>query len=178
MDINFIYNQREILNSARIVQSFTDDLKHSGMFCVIPPEFLTDNSELKRDIKICEKRIKPLEIKRQLEKKWRMQGGNIIDTLKDYASTHCIHLHNEYKCVLTFYGPYGYYEMPDIIYLNISKGSYEFMLETILHELLHLALEKELVNKSALEREDKIDKVFIELFGDIFPDYHVQNNSN
>ena len=52
------------------------------------------------------------------------------------------------------------------------------MLETILHELLYLVFEKELIDKSALERKDKIDKVFIELWGDIFPDYHAKVANN
>ena len=79
-----------------------------------------------------------------------------------------------YKCNLTYYGTYGYYQTPDTIFVNISKGGAEFWAETLLHELLHLVLYHRILNLPYEEAEIIVDKMFVRLFGVLFPNYREQ----
>ncbi len=74
------------------------------------------------------------------------------------------------NCFLTFYGPHGYFDAPNTVYVNIAMGTSAFWLETILHEAIHLCIQ----SKKFLEHENEesfVDDMFISSFGSIFPDY-------
>lgn len=81
---------------------------------------------------------------------------------------------SSYTCALTFYGPYGYYYTPDTVCLNVTKGTTEFMVQTLLHEFLHLVLFERVKDLPDKEVETIIDKTFLEIFGELFPEYYVQ----
>ena len=79
-----------------------------------------------------------------------------------------------YLCVITPYGPYGFYRTPDTIFVNVSKRNVEQWFETLFHEMLHLILFEETQNKPWQESERIIDQTFVRVFGGLFPKYQVQ----
>lgn len=82
----------------------------------------------------------------------------------------------EANVFLTFYGPHGYFEVPDKIYINIAMGNHLFWLETILHEAIHLLTQNHESSEHEVE-ESQVDDLFITAFGNLFPNYQKQQFS-
>ncbi|MCA9361743.1 hypothetical protein KC906_00050, partial [Candidatus Kaiserbacteria bacterium] len=83
----------------------------------------------------------------------------------------------DYICVVTMYGPRGFFYTPNTIYVNVTFDSERDWVQTMLHEMLHLAHFEETKELAHAEREGFIDKKFIELWGDTFPEYSKQKIS-
>jgi len=76
-----------------------------------------------------------------------------------------------YVCRVTMYGPSGYFEEPNIVYVNITIGNEEFWMETVLYEILHLWIDQKEKDLPHEQREEYIDSMFLSLFGEMFPNY-------
>lgn len=73
---------------------------------------------------------------------------DVIDTNKDY------------KIYLTRFGTFGSYEAPDKVFVNVFQDLSQIV-ETVIHELVHLEFESEVVKKgmSHEEKEKLIDSI-------------------
>ena len=72
----------------------------------------------------------------------------------------------EYRIFLTKYGMAGSYDMPNTIIINLSKTSGIIMLKTIIHEIIHLAIEKDVIEYKIgqAEKERIVDLFFVRNF--------------
>jgi predicted SprT family Zn-dependent metalloprotease len=73
-----------------------------------------------------------------------------------------------------FYGCYGYYDYPDKIFVNIN-AKIDFILETIIHELIHLFVYEKSQNMKYQEIENLVDSIIIKSgLKNIFTKYEKQ----
>lgn len=170
-----IFSTKNIIKSVDIVAELYPDLRLKGLYYYFPftQEQLRTKQHIEEQIKQDLKNINIEDAEKKLVQSWNNNSGKIqtaLDTLRDQGKI----ILPVYKCNLTFYGSYGYYYTPDTIFLNISKGSSEFWLETLLHEFLHLVLCDEILTLPYNESEKIVDELFIRLFGDMFPGYQKQ----
>lgn len=91
----------------------------------------------------------------------------------------------EYLVLLTLYGPGGSYD-PDtgvIVLLTDEEGQSRGggPVHTIIHEIMHLAIERDIVREIGLdhwETERVVDLLVRREFGDLLPDYALQSMGN
>lgn len=81
-----------------------------------------------------------------------------------------------YKAQITLFGPGGSYLPPDKIIIRVvNKDDMSRAVTNIAHELVHLLIEKEIIEKYGInqkEKEDIVNSLFGEIdFKKIFPDY-------
>lgn len=69
-----------------------------------------------------------------------------------------INANKKYQIFLTRFGTYGSYEMPNIVFVNVHRSPVEIA-ETIIHEIIHLEVEPEVLRKnmSHAEKEQMVD---------------------
>ena len=90
---------------------------------------------------------------------------------------------DEYKITLTLYGPGGSYdpETGRIILQSTPSGdfkNYKNPENTIIHEMIHMGIETSIISKYGLSHQIKeriVDKFVQVWFGDMLPDYRLQN---
>jgi hypothetical protein len=176
MKLNFVFNTDKIEESIGIVSEFLPDLKSSGMYHYFPfmDGTLKDADLVQAQIARDTAEFHPDNVSKQLQEYWEAHEEEINEALSEYLTREKLSVLPSYTCALTFYGPYGYYHTPDVVYLNITKGTTEFMIQTLLHEFLHLVLFERVKDLPDKEVETIIDKTFLEIFGELFPDYYVQ----
>ena len=173
LEIEFILSVEKIIESVHIVEGFIPFLEKRNMFYSFP--FQSDI--LAREAAVEEQILNDIHKYRagatleQLTVAWNEKESLVTQAFADICGVDDFAL---YKCILTFYGPYGYYHTPNTIYINISKGAPNKWIETCVHELLHLVLFEETKDLSYEAREQTIDSKFDEIFGHIFPQHHVQ----
>ncbi len=172
MTLGFDISEGGIVASAKIVKEFIPFLEEMKMYYYFPFTQNATTEIIKAQIKIDSDTFKFTEAVNSLHQSWEKFAPDIITKLNTLSKDSVT---NTYICIPTFYGPYGYYYTPDTVYVNVTKGIPDEWIETLVHELLHLILEQEIKKLSHLEEERFIDKTFVELFGDIFPNYQVQN---
>ncbi len=176
MKLNFVFNTDKIQESIGIVSEFLPDLKSSGMYHYFP----FSDDDLKSGDALRVKIVRDIEqfhlgnVLKQLQEYWEAHEGEINEVLSEYLAREKLSILPSYTCALTFYGPYGYYHTPDIVYLNITKRTTEFTIQTLLHEFLHLVLFERVKDLPDKEVETIIDKTFVEIFGKIFLNYYTQ----
>jgi hypothetical protein len=176
MKLKFVFNTNKIQESIGIVSEFLPDLKSSGMYHYFPftEDALKDADFVQAQIARDTEQFHLDDVLKQLQEYWAAHKEKINSALFEYLAREKLLILPSYTCALTFYGPYGYYHTPDIVYLNITKGTTEFMIQTLLHEFLHLVLFERAKGLSDREVESIIDKTFVEIFGGLFPGYYVQ----
>jgi hypothetical protein len=176
MKLNFVFNTDKIQESIGIVSEFLPDLKSSGMYYYFPfaGDTLKDADFVQAQIARDTEQFHLGDVLRQLQEYWETHEEKINNALSKYLAREKLSILPLYTCALTFYGPYGYYYTPDVVYLNVTKGTTELMTQTLLHEFLHLVLFEQTKNLSDREVETVIDKTFVEIFGRLFPEYYVQ----
>ncbi len=176
MKLNFVFNTDKIQESIEIVREFLPDLKSSGMYHYFPftEDDLKNTDAIQAQIARDTEQFRLGDVLKQLQEYWEAHEAEINTALSEYLIREKLSILPSYTCALTFYGPYGYYHTPDIVYLNITKGTAEFMIQTLLHEFLHLVLFERVKGLPDREVETVIDKTFIEIFGRLFPDSYVQ----
>jgi len=92
--------------------------------------------------------------KKYKEINWEKLIKDINNELRNYEFLK--ELKGDYVVFLSKYGVFGSFYKPDIIYANIQRDSSKITL-TILHEIIHLLLEKDpLFKKSNHETKEKI----------------------
>ncbi len=172
-NIDFSISINEIAESARITEEFIPFLENSKMYFYYP--FSGELNEHKLHEQIAEDSATfDLETaEKKMREEWNQHKEKIISLVQsksDIADA----MNNNFKCVLTFYGPYGYFYTPDTVFVNVTKKEPTFWLETCLHEILHLVFESQDLDLSYEELEKKVDQSFVELFSEIFPQYETQ----
>jgi hypothetical protein len=178
MKLKILYNSNEIKRQLPFIEKNVSHFKKNKMFFYFPFESLEKMSTKEIQEQICkdEKNFQIEKFKKKLEKEWNKKEKFIFEALKNYNDNENVfEFKKEYKCFLTFYGSYGYFEYPNIIFINVD-AKIEFIMETIVHELIHLLIFEKMKNKSYLEIEKKVDKIFINSgIGKIFPNYKIQD---
>ncbi|OGD32053.1 hypothetical protein A3C91_03960 [Candidatus Azambacteria bacterium RIFCSPHIGHO2_02_FULL_52_12] len=170
-----VFSVENVLESVKIVAELYPDLRLNGLYYYFPftDEQLHAKEYVKEQIKHDSRKIDIKSAAKELVQFWnnnKKQIQTALDILRNEGKI----ILSVYKCNLTFYGSYGYYYAPDTLFLNVSKGNSEFWSETFLHELLHLVLYNEILSLPYNESEVIVDKIFIRLFGSMFPNYQKQ----
>jgi hypothetical protein len=169
--LEFDVSEKSIIESAEIVEESVPFLEEMKMYYYFPFSENAGTETIRTQIKKDAETFKYLEAEEGIKRSWEKYTPGIIPKLITLSNGTQL---GKYRCVLTFYGPYGYYYTPDTIYINITKGNPDEWVETLVHEMLHLILAEKIMNMTHLEEERFIDATFVELFGDIFPNYKVQ----
>lgn len=73
----------------------------------------------------------------------------------------------KYEIYLTKFGTYGSYKLPNKIYLNVLRNSIDETFHTLLHEMIHLKVEGEVIKKNLSHKEkealvENLEKEFVE----------------
>ena len=168
--LDFDASEKSIIESIEIVKEFISFLEEMKMYYYFPFSEMSE-AVIQTQIKVDSETFRLTDAETNIKVAWKKYASGIISKLSTITDTSNL---NAYRCVLTFYGPYGYYYTPDTIYVNITKGTPDEWIETLLHELLHLIFSEKIEGMEHLEEERFIDSKFVELFGDIFPNYQVQ----
>lgn len=171
-ELNFDASEKSILASAEIVKEFVSFLEDMKMYYYFPFTQNDSVEDIQTQIKIDSETFKFNEAVNNLKESWEKYSPDIIPKLTLLSNNTEV---RTCRCVPTFYGPYGYYYTPDTIYINITKGNSDEWIETLIHEMLHLILSEKIEGMAHLEEERFIDATFVEYFGEIFPNYVVQN---
>ena len=108
------------------------------------------------------------EIFGEMNKKWRFK------------------LFEEYNVLLTAYGPGGSYNpcgnKARIVMLTTDDGKFKInAIHNVIHEMVHLGIEDDIVEKFKLEHWEKealVDSICILKFGSLLTNYRYQNNGN
>lgn len=111
-----------------------------------------------------------------LKEKWEIIEESFFQVLKNFKNTEIV---SRYHCHLSIYGPEGKYFSPDWLFVRVSNNKDdERFLETVAHEIVHLAF-------SNFLKENNLDYEKSEIFVDqilmstklnkMFPDYKPQN---
>jgi len=75
--------------------------------------------------------------------KFLLDNWNIVSKEIELAFSKCnLTSQDEYRVYLTRYGMGGSYDFPDTVIINLSNSSKISMLKTIIHEIIHLAIQK------------------------------------
>ena len=168
MTIKFLKNIDNLKHSVEIVEELLPQLSKTEMFYYFP--FETNRSlEVNVQIDLDIDEFNFINLTEAFLEKWNEYELSILNSFENFTNINNIETETEFNCYLTIYGPYGYYNVPNEIFVNVSKKFPEFQLETLVHEILHLAID----NSSSQEKvsESKVDDLFIEFFGHIFPKY-------
>jgi len=117
---------------------------------------------VKKDIKVVEKSIKKME-------KWKNWKFKLFP---------------KYEIKLTAYGPGGSYDFNRGNIIMKTKESGEFVrvpYHTIVHEIIHIGIEKSIVKKfelTHLEKEGLVDSICANYFNDLLIDYIIQDRGD
>lgn len=115
------------------------------------------------------------EKERAIREAWKGRQESIETAIAEVLREHGVSEATDIRCYLVALGPYGYYNAPDEVFVNIWDAAVESVLETIVHESLHLALTGKTASLSYEDAERLIDSQFKKgLLFEIFPGYVVQ----
>lgn len=106
---------------------------------------------------------------------------NILDDMKLFNRKWGFKLFTNYLILLTRYGPGGSYNQDSgtILMLTKEDGSFKRgnLLDTIVHEIVHIGVEEIIVKKYSLSHKEKeclVDWIVLHCFSKYLPDYKVQ----
>lgn len=117
-----------------------------------------------------------LETETKILKDWKDKGPKVISALNssDLAN---YPIPEKIIVMLTRYGPGGSYWLPNRVVVKIYNDKRD-ILETIVHEIAHLIIEKPLINKYQIPHRDKealVDYLMTtKEMSQVFPGYRVQ----
>lgn len=178
MDIKFIFNKKDVQGEFSRLQSFLFKMRDNRIPYYFP--FTATNiknhkyitNKIKKDINNLVYKRKYLSTK----KEWLKLKNIIINFLlanpviKKYGK-----LRSKYICIMTPYGPQGYYNPPNTIVVSIKLNKNSDIFETIVHELIHLILYDRLKSFSYKKREKTVDDIILKSnFKNIFTKYKSQ----
>jgi hypothetical protein len=168
LKIDFNKTQEQI----PVIKDFLPQIKKVGMYYYWPFDNSTDTATkqmIESDIN------DPVFLSKfqQLCSAWSNLETEITVAIKEIvAKQNDVELLDSYQCYILPYGCYGYYNPPNEIFINIRDAEINHILETIIHELLHLIFIKQVNKKSHHELEQFIDDFFTSKeLQKIFPNY-------
>jgi len=107
---------------------------------------------------------------------------SIFPTLVDFHNRWGFRIFPEYSVYLTRYGPGGFYDSQNAIIRMMTRADGTFKRShpghTVVHEIVHIGLEEDIVERFKLthgEKEGLVDKVCFVAFGDKLPGYETQD---
>lgn len=173
ISLRFTDEDTHIFRSIEIVQNFLSFLEQSDMYYRFPftPDEL-DTAEIQKQIREDKHRYQSSKKVKSLLQEWQKYEAEIDEGLQKLNLSFT---QSTYNCVLTFYGPHGYFHTTEGIFVNVTKKSVKNWLETSLHELLHILMFEQTKELNYEERERVIDTAFTKAFGEIFPNHYIQN---
>ncbi len=178
MKIKIIYDKKQIKKELPFIERNIQHFKKNKMFFYFPfePVAMKDNLMINKQIKKDEERLKIEQTKNKIINEWEKKEEIVFKLLREYNNIEkCMEIRGKYVCFLIFYGCYGYYDYPDKIFININ-AKIEFILETIIHELIHLFVYQKSKNKEYHEIESLVDSIFINSgLNEIFSKYKKQD---
>ncbi len=76
-----------------------------------------------------------------------------------------VHSLKDYNIYLTKFGTYGGYDVPNKVYVNVFRN-FKQMAQTIVHEMIHLEIEKEVLKRklSHSQKEKLADDISFDVF--------------
>lgn len=166
-----------IIKSLEVVEEIVPDLKSMGYYYYYPFNNLVPEDKIITQIRADIEEKKFIEKVESVIKEWGKIEKEVLDELRKFISDRKYVTTQELFCILTMYGPYGYFYTPQTVYVNIEQEKdVSFFLGVMLHESLHLILENDehYLNKTYIEKEKEVDETFISLFGRYFPNYMIQ----
>jgi hypothetical protein len=92
--------------------------------------------------------------------------GKILKEIKNSFSKSSILAQDEYIIYFTKYGTGGSYNLPNTVIINLNRRWEVGMLKTIIHEIIHLAIEKDILEYKIeqWQKERIVDLFFIKNF--------------
>lgn len=117
-------------------------------------------------------------VKTQVEREWQKVNKIFFNTLRKTLNLKPL---KEYIVQITFYGPGGSYFIPNkIIARGITQNDIEYFIPNIAHEIVHLIVERPIVEKYHLDHEEKenlINYIFwTSPLQKIFPNYRMPSH--
>jgi hypothetical protein len=174
MEIQFFYDVESARKSIGILRPFAVDVPAAMRFRY-PREFLAEGCDFSSVLESDEGNYDPSGMRDSLVRLWKKRRASILKSLETYCKKSGLPLREEYFCSMTFYGPYGFYDLPDTVFVNVAMGKDAlFLFETMLHELLHVVLCDQLESKDYIDREKLVDNTFVEIWGEELPLYEKQ----
>lgn len=102
-----------------------------------------------------------------IQKNWAIYEKKLHDLLANLKGSE---IQETYNLNLTKYGVGGSYSLPNTIIVNISQTNKDIFIPTIIHEIIHLSIEK-LITKYKIEhwqKERLVDLISLKFFPDEF----------
>lgn len=162
MKIDIVYDTNRIKRELPFIASNIAYFEKNKMFSYFPfkIESNIDLDEIDRQIIKDENHFQITTLQNTICEEWAKKEALVFKYLNDFNKVvNVFEFENEYTCFLTFYGCYGYYDYPNEIYVNVDAKP-EFIIETIVHELIHLLIQKKMGMKPHQEIEEFVDDVF------------------
>jgi len=92
---------------------------------------------------------------------WKIIEKDYFNKIKQLFKTKPL---NRYTCYLTKYGGGGLFYLPRTIFVRVnSKKDVKYFIYTVAHELMHIFIDKEIINMTQDEKEDKVDKALVKI---------------
>lgn len=117
-----------------------------------------------------------LGAKEKILRDWKNKGPKVISAFDSSDLTN-YPIPEKIFVILTRYGPGGSYWLPNRVVVKIYNDKRD-ILETIVHEIVHLIIEKPLINKHQIphrEKEALVDYLMTtKKMSQVFPGYRVQ----
>jgi hypothetical protein len=115
----------------------------------------------------------PNQVSKNVEDFLTTNEEEIVSLLERYNNKFFIN--KQFKVFFNYYGCDGYYYSPDTIVVNIRHKT-EYIVETIIHEMIHLLIENLHENGGySKENEQEVDCIFVNSgLNNIFKHYLVQ----
>lgn len=176
MKIIFICSEAGLRESVQLGLEIIEHVRAvEGMYSYFPDVLMGDSVDaIQKQITQDMQEYNFLSRAKALQDAWNEHDSVFLDRLQTIALNQGRVL-DEIRVVPTIYGPYGFFNWPNTVYVNVGSRSIEQQFETVLHESLHLLLEagpdREGSDKDA---EGMVDAAFVDNFSDIFPSYKVQ----
>ena len=177
MKLDFIYSAEFEVKRVKQTINDSDWFKQFNYKIFFPEGFNLDSKDLSNLKSQIEKEINPgkvKEIEQEITNNWRENSKSIklfFDSLP-YKIPDTL--------IVTFsqYGTGGSYWLPNRVYININSSRLDYS-ETLFHELVHLFIEKPIIQKYKLEHGSKealIDYIMThnQYLKKMFPDYKIQ----
>ena len=161
------YDTRRVMNTIKKIDWYTEnkyDYKSLSFPKTLDKEKLKDYSE--DAIQIAVEAEYSDDLYRENEKFLLANWEKIFKEIELAFSKSNLICQDEYRIFLTKYGMGGSYDLPNTVILNLSKTSGEYMLKTIIHEIIHLAIQEYIDNFkiNQWEKERIVDLFFVKNF--------------
>lgn len=161
MKVEIIYKKSIIKKELDFIKKNISFFEQNEMFFYFPFKSVI-SEEREEQINVDEKKFSINETRLKISRKWKKLEGEVFVRLERYnKSNNCFLFEKKYECYLTFYGCYGYYHFPNRMFVNVVAKP-DFIIETIVHELIHLLIYKQTINKPADYVEKEVERIYDE----------------